>query len=138
MISITPNISIPLSEIEFQAIRSQGAGGQNVNKVSSAIRLKFDIQSSSLPLNIKHRLLQLDDSRISKDGIINIKAQEFRDQLKNREAALTRLQKIIQQATKTPKPRVATKPSKAAKRKRMDNKSKQGEKKNLRRKPGLE
>lgn len=132
MLILSNNVTIPDEEIEFSAIRAQGAGGQNVNKVSSAIHLRFDIRASSLPEFYKERLLALSDSRISKDGVIVIKAQQFRTQEKNREDALQRLKELILSATVVQKARRATKPSKSAKAKRMDSKSKRGAIKALR------
>jgi ribosome-associated protein len=132
MLAITPNISIPLDEIEVKAIRAQGPGGQNVNKVSSAIHLRFDINESSLPDAIKEALLNLRDSRITRDGCVVIKAQQFRTQEKNREDALSRLVDMIALVSKKQKVRRPTRPSKNAKKKRMDTKSQRGKVKQLR------
>ncbi len=132
---ISQNVEIPDHEIEMQAIRAQGPGGQNVNKLSSAIHCRFDIRRSSLPEFYKQRLLALSDSRISRDGVIVIKAQSHRSQEKNRRDCLERLRELIQSAVRTPKKRIPTRPGQAAKRKRLDSKTRQGAKKRLRGKP---
>jgi ribosome-associated protein len=123
---------IPLHEIEFHAVRSRGPGGQNVNKVSTAIHLRFDIKSSSLPDVYKEKLLKLHDRRISKDGIIIIKARQYRTQKKNKEVAILRLQKLIQTVLTTPKIRKATRPTPASREKRIENKTRRGKIKKLR------
>jgi len=132
MLVITHNVSIAEDELEISAIRAQGAGGQNVNKVSSAIHLRFDINASSLPDHFKERLLALRDSRINKDGVLVIKAQQFRTQEKNRADALQRLQELIRSISTVNKTRRPTKPSRNARRKRTDSKTKRGVTKSLR------
>jgi ribosome-associated protein len=134
MLQITSRTSIPLSEIDLSAIRSQGAGGQNVNKVATAIHLRFDINGSSLSPLFKERLLNLGDRRITKDGIVIIKAQQHRTQEQNKEDALHRLQSLIKSITLTVPKRKLTKPSRSAQRKRMDRKTKRGQLKALRNK----
>ncbi|MAD45058.1 MAG: aminoacyl-tRNA hydrolase [Oceanospirillaceae bacterium] len=129
---ISRAVQIPFTEIDMSAIRAQGAGGQNVNKVSSAIHLRFDVRASSLPDFYKERLLALKDQRLTRDGVIVIKAQQFRTQEQNREDALQRLQQLIQSVTKVQAKRIATKPSRSAKRKRMDKKTRRGNIKSMR------
>ena len=126
MLSITPRLSIPLDEIEFSAVRSQGAGGQNVNKTSTAAHLRFDVHASSLPDDCKARLLAQRDQRISNDGIIVIKAQASRSLEQNRNDALERLRDLIARAVVVPRKRKATKPTRASKLRRLDGKTKRG------------
>jgi ribosome-associated protein len=132
MLKITNKTAIPLSEIEISAIRSQGAGGQNVNKVATAIHLRFDINAASLSPIYKERLLNLSDRRITKEGVIIIKAQQHRTQEQNKADALRRLREIIVGVTIVVPKRKSTKPSRSAQRRRLDSKTKRGEVKALR------
>jgi ribosome-associated protein len=127
-----PKFLVDEREVEFNAIRAQGAGGQNVNKVSSAIHLRFDIPASSLPDEIKERLLALSDSRITQEGVIVLKAQQHRTQEMNRADALARLQQIVDDVSSPPKARRATKPTYGSKQRRLEGKSQRSEIKNLR------
>jgi ribosome-associated protein len=134
MLSITSHVSIPDNEIEMTFIRSQGSGGQNVNKVSSAVHLRFDIRASSLPEAVKVKLLGCRDQRITKSGAIVIKAQEYRSLEKNRDAALMRLAHLIRSSLVPVRKRKPTRPTRGSARRRMDGKTRRGKQKTLRQK----
>jgi len=133
MLKISNTVEIPEHDIEMVAIRAQGPGGQHVNKVASAIHLRFDVRGSSLPDFYKAQLLKLSDQRISKEGVIIIKAQQFRTQEQNREDALQRLKTLIQSAVVQRKKRKPTRPGKAAEKRRLDTKTRKGQIKKMRR-----
>ena len=133
MLRISRHVSIPAKEIEISAVRSQGAGGQNVNKLATAVHLRFDIRHSTLPDAYKQRLLALRDQRISKDGVIVIKSQQYRSQDKNRAAALGRLQALVKGVAAVRKKRLPTRPSRRSQEKRLEQKRRHGKDKALRR-----
>ena len=126
MLTITGRLAIPLAEIDVKAVRAQGAGGQNVNKVSSAIHLRFDVRASSLPEALKERLLQLRDQRLTRDGVLVIKAQEHRSQEQNLDEALNRLRQLVASVAVLPKKRRPTRPTRGSQLRRLEGKSRRG------------
>ncbi len=135
MLNKVYTLTVLPAEVELTAVRSQGAGGQNVNKVASAIHLRFNVPASSLPDPIKARLLALDDRRLTRDGVLVIKAQRFRNQEQNRDDAMARLNELVAQASHVPRARRATKPTKGSRQRRLDDKKQQGNRKSLRQRP---
>ncbi|MCU0591970.1 MAG: aminoacyl-tRNA hydrolase [Desulfobacterales bacterium] len=132
MLPITNDIAIPLSEVDIRAVRSQGAGGQNVNKVATAVHLRFDIAASSLPADLKQRLLTLKDRRITREGVIVIKAQRQRSQEQNRQEALRRLQELVSRASAIRRRRRPTRPTQGSQKRRLHQKAKRGRVKSAR------
>ena len=131
-LEITASVTIPAEELEFTAMRSRGPGGQNVNKVSSAVRLRFDIGASSIPDEWKRRLLALPDQRISADGIVRIRSDEYRSRERNRQAAMERLRQLLLAVSTAPKKRIPTRPTRASRQKRLEEKAHRGRVKSLR------